>query len=354
MTTVAKIFAGGLPKDYNQSQFENYFKKFGLLLEAKLILRNGISRGFGFVKYVDSFVADKVVGQIHRIEGQLITVKYSTPERRNANQTKRFYIGGVDDSVITKQILSKYFSEWGIVEDAFVAKGRGYGFVTIYFNNSNKADMLQRLRRHTINHVDVDVKEALPKKNESESGFRPEHRFDAGFKAPNTAPKLQKNFASPYCKEWQPREQSFPSYSADRPSPYEPTPLVQKSIPQNVSQQIISVIEKPLAPKKKRPQYRSVGKYESFGATPAEAFYQDAELIKKPSKPQQASPKPPKSSEFCYKIVKPNQQISSFSQTYEKENIAFPDASRSIGNGMYSYASQFDYSAAKVTTFAPY
>lgn len=48
-----KIFVGGLPLELTNSEFKNYFSKFGQLSDCVIIRQkgNGRSRGFGFVTY---------------------------------------------------------------------------------------------------------------------------------------------------------------------------------------------------------------------------------------------------------------------------------------------------------------
>jgi len=164
----AKIFAGGIPSTYTQEDFSAYFKKFGDVNEATLIFKHGVSRCFGFVKYVDPKVAKAVVGKIHRLEGKMITVKFSAPSNANfeADTPKRFWVGSINESIISKADLVNYFSAFGLVNDTFIVKNRGFGFVTITFSNPNKAEMLENHRKHPIKGEEVEVKVALPKKHE--------------------------------------------------------------------------------------------------------------------------------------------------------------------------------------------
>jgi len=364
---MTKIFAGGIPKSFTQQDFAAYFAKFGAVNEASLIHRQGVSRCFGFVKYVDPEIAENVVGQIHRLKGKVITVKFSDPSKFTSNFTKefpkRFWIGSINESVISKHDLIEYFSAFGFVDNTFIVKGRGFGFVTIIFNNPNNVQMIQKHRKHPIKGEEVEVKAALPKKTEAKN-FRPDQRFDREFQVPKSSmtnfPKQNSIYYQPgpaIGSQWSdfksyqnppPQHHSFP---LPKPAPLhypilktpqatmmpkavpvilKPAPLISKPVssftpqitafpPQSSQNNPITRAQSLHEPspfedssssmqrKKKRPPYRSVGKYESFGADPAPCTYEIPSPSVEPVKVPNLKPKA--DAKFQYTIRTPLKQL---------------------------------------------
>eukprot|EP00471_Norrisiella_sphaerica_P003724 CAMPEP_0184489714 /NCGR_PEP_ID=MMETSP0113_2-20130426/16191_1 /TAXON_ID=91329 /ORGANISM="Norrisiella sphaerica, Strain BC52" /LENGTH=308 /DNA_ID=CAMNT_0026873297 /DNA_START=246 /DNA_END=1169 /DNA_ORIENTATION=+ len=73
-----KIFVGGLSFDTTDSEFEDYFKKFGKVQEAEIMKDSatGRSRGFGFVTFVEAEVFNKVMEKRdHEIGGREVDCK---------------------------------------------------------------------------------------------------------------------------------------------------------------------------------------------------------------------------------------------------------------------------------------
>ncbi|CEP21442.1 unnamed protein product [Cyberlindnera jadinii] len=77
-----KIFVGGLPPDIRPSQFEDFFAKYGEIIDAQLMLDKdtGRSRGFGFVTFDSSEAVDRVCQSRYLdFEGKQIEVKRAEP-----------------------------------------------------------------------------------------------------------------------------------------------------------------------------------------------------------------------------------------------------------------------------------
>eukprot|EP00494_Astrolonche_serrata_P007050 UN07075 len=119
--TAKKIFVGAVPKSATHDEFKTYFKQFGDLVDAILLMDNAVAghkgkvynRGFGFVKFRSKDVAEKVIGmKSHTFKGNRLNLNYCKIPLR----TNRFFIGGLCAETTEAQ-LRDYFSRFGEVED---------------------------------------------------------------------------------------------------------------------------------------------------------------------------------------------------------------------------------------------
>jgi len=174
-----KIFVGGIPKSVRQAEFETHFRRYGDSLECKIIKDDdGVCRGFGFVVYKDASVATMVVNQVHLFKGRSVTVKYSqkqddVPRRTGydgapiVGEKERFWVGLFPKGIaVDDKIIRDYFAPYGNVEDAFVINGKGFGFVGVTFFNQESREKITNHRRHDIGGYNVEVKSALPRKDD--------------------------------------------------------------------------------------------------------------------------------------------------------------------------------------------
>lgn len=75
---VRKLFIGGLGRNVEKEDLEDYFSQFGKLTDCAVVLTKdtGEKRGFGFVEYEDVDSADKVVlMKDHEVKGRRVDVK---------------------------------------------------------------------------------------------------------------------------------------------------------------------------------------------------------------------------------------------------------------------------------------
>lgn len=79
-----KIFVGGLAPETTDEQFKAYFKDFGTIVEAQVMVDHNTarSRGFGFVTFEEEEAVQKVLenGQMHELGGKQVEVKNATPK----------------------------------------------------------------------------------------------------------------------------------------------------------------------------------------------------------------------------------------------------------------------------------
>ncbi len=149
-------------------------------------------RGFGFVRFSDPSVAERVLQEQHSIDGRHIDVKIAVPRDDSraggggmrqggmgggeggrgagggdgqGQDPYKIFVGGLDQSVTDPEFRS-YFEQFGVVTDSVVmydkktSRSRGFGFITF----ADSAPMMDALRSsHSLNGKPVEVKEASPR-----------------------------------------------------------------------------------------------------------------------------------------------------------------------------------------------
>lgn len=72
---LGKLFIGGISWDTDEERLQEYFGKYGDLVEA-VIMRDrttGRARGFGFIVFADPSVAERVIMDKHIIDGRTVS-----------------------------------------------------------------------------------------------------------------------------------------------------------------------------------------------------------------------------------------------------------------------------------------
>ncbi|KAI9164868.1 hypothetical protein LWI28_003653 [Acer negundo] len=179
---VNKLFVGGLPKEANEETLKDHFKEFGEV-EESLVIRDrstGNGRGFGFVTFTESTMADKALRFGHQhghlMLGKKVDVKRALPistghiSNGNGNNqtwtTNKIFVGGLPDELTNEEFRS-YFEEFGTVTDAVVifdkytCRPRGFGFIT--FDSHDVAQKVLEQSSHELKNMKVQVKRAEPK-----------------------------------------------------------------------------------------------------------------------------------------------------------------------------------------------
>ena len=77
----AKIFVGGVSQEASQEQFSDFFRHFGNVLDATLMMdkETGRPRGFGFVTFDSEAAVDRTLEGPLAICGKAIEVKRAQP-----------------------------------------------------------------------------------------------------------------------------------------------------------------------------------------------------------------------------------------------------------------------------------
>ncbi|KAJ3672993.1 hypothetical protein LUZ60_006367 [Juncus effusus] len=186
-----KLFIGGISWETNEERLTEYFGQFGEVAEA-VIMRDrvtGRARGFGFIVFVDSAVAERVILEKHMIDGRMVEAKKAVPRddqsiigSKTANsvisspggvpssalvRTRKIFVGGLPSS-ITEPDFKLYFEQFGSISDVVVMydqttqRPRGFGFIT--FDLEESVDrVLAKSTFHQLNGKMVEVKRAVPK-----------------------------------------------------------------------------------------------------------------------------------------------------------------------------------------------
>ncbi|XP_027342189.1 heterogeneous nuclear ribonucleoprotein 1 [Abrus precatorius] len=176
-SSLGKLFVGGISWETSEESFFKYFNKYGEVIDSVIMMNrhSGRPRGFGFVTFADSAVADEVLAHEHTIDGRVVEVKRTVPredmEVVGVLKTKKIFVGGIPQ-FFTDDELREYFSPYGnIVEcqimlDHKTGRSRGFGFVT--FDSEDSVDNVFSVGKiHEIGGKQVEIKRAEPKR----SGF---------------------------------------------------------------------------------------------------------------------------------------------------------------------------------------
>lgn len=180
---LGKLFIGGISWDTNEEHLKEYFGKYGEVIEV-VIMRDrltGRARGFGFVVFADSAVAERVIMDKHIIDGRTVEAKKAVPrdDQQNVNRqsgsargspgpgrTKKIFVGGLP-STITESDFKKYFDQFGTITDVVVMydhntqRPRCFGFIT--YDSEEAVDKVLYKTFHELNAKMVEVKRAVPK-----------------------------------------------------------------------------------------------------------------------------------------------------------------------------------------------
>ncbi|KAK7325109.1 hypothetical protein VNO77_29192 [Canavalia gladiata] len=170
-----KLFVGGISWDTSEESFFKYFNKYGEVIDSVIMMNkhSGRPRGFGFVTFADSAVADEVLAQEHTIDGRVVEVKRTVPREEMEGvgvfKTKKIFVGGIPQ-FFTDDELREYFSPYGniaecqIMLDHKTGRPRGFGFVT--FDSEDSVEKVFSVGKiHEIGGKQVEIKRAEPKRS---------------------------------------------------------------------------------------------------------------------------------------------------------------------------------------------
>ncbi|CAH2078799.1 unnamed protein product [Thlaspi arvense] len=178
-----KLFIGGISWETSEDRLREYFQSYGEVLEAVIMKDRvtGRARGFGFIVFADSNVAERVLLQKHMIDGKSVEAKKAVPRddhivltKSNSSfhgspgpaNTKKIFVGGLASSV-TEAEFKKYFAQFGTITDVVVMfdhktqRPRGFGFIT--YDSEEAVDRVLQKTFHELDGKMVEVKVAVPK-----------------------------------------------------------------------------------------------------------------------------------------------------------------------------------------------
>ena len=146
------------------------------MTQVKKDPKNGLSKGFGFVRFESVDSQQRVVSRRHNISGRWCDVRIPLSRGESALSaefSRKIFVGRLTEEV-TSEDLRDYFCKFGEIVDVFIPKPfRAFAFVT--FSDSEIAQSLcgddHILRTATGATVSVHVSNAVPKHEMSVSGF---------------------------------------------------------------------------------------------------------------------------------------------------------------------------------------
>jgi len=177
------IFVGNLNPKSEKADMEEYFAKFGEIVNVDLrkVPNSTRNRGFAFVVFAKSSDVDNVMAaRPHKLGGTNIDCKRKTPRSEGVGMEERVtkvWIGkpdpeymirsyGLDDST-TDEVLTEYFERFGKVSHIHqfiwkdTNKKRGYGYIT--FDDADTVDKIVLLAIHEVAGVKLQCKKAISK-----------------------------------------------------------------------------------------------------------------------------------------------------------------------------------------------
>lgn len=163
----AKLFLGGLSWNTTEEKLREHFGRYGEIVEA-VVMRDrqtGRPRGFGFVTFTAPDAADRVVQDVHVIDGRQIDAKKSVPQELKP-KARKVFVGGLAPETTEKE-FREYFGQFGTVVDAQImqdhmsGRSRGFGFITFDRDESAEA-VFQAGAMHDLGGKRVEVKPGPP------------------------------------------------------------------------------------------------------------------------------------------------------------------------------------------------
>jgi len=166
-----KLFVGGISSQTSTEALHQHFSKYGRLIDAVVMSKNGRARGFGFVTYDSTAPAVAALAEPQWLDGRLVDVKRAVPgERTQERSSNKIFVGGLPQDITTDN-LKDYFGAYGSVADAVVMvdrrtnRSRGFGFVRFANGPQGSAAaqaVLLNFPNHRLQGKWVEVKPATP------------------------------------------------------------------------------------------------------------------------------------------------------------------------------------------------
>ena len=172
-----KMFIGGISWKTTPEKMQQYFSKFGEVIESTIMTDKvtGHPRGFGFIKFKSG---DSVMSVLqkrpHILDDKQIDPKPCTPkdiqkQKKEAEKEhiKKFkiFVGGLTPSMTVDEVKA-YFEKFGPTTEVVFAlfkntqQNKGFGFVT--FEKESSASKAVQEHFHEIGGKRVEAKKAEP------------------------------------------------------------------------------------------------------------------------------------------------------------------------------------------------
>lgn len=169
--TIEKIFVGGIPRDVDESEFQQYFSKFGTvkLVELPRHQKSGGLKGFAFISFTDKSAIKATLSiPQHFILGKKVAVREGLNYTSASNQTKKLqackiFVQGFNKNVSENQIQA-FFENFGQVNRILYSlhqrTGRFRGFCYVIMNDQQVYRNLIRLGKLQFQDTTLSLKAA--------------------------------------------------------------------------------------------------------------------------------------------------------------------------------------------------
>jgi len=167
-----KLFIGGLSAQTTTETLRGHFSKYGRIIDAVVMAKQGKPRGFGFVTYEAPAAAAAALAEPQWLGDRCVDVKRAVPGEQPAveHASNKVFIGGLPQEATTED-LRVCFACYGPLADAVVMvdrrtkRSRGFGFIR-FFNGVQGAQATEAVLRdaaaHRLGGKWIEVKRAAP------------------------------------------------------------------------------------------------------------------------------------------------------------------------------------------------
>lgn len=154
--------------------FVKHFGQYGEIVDSVIMKDKHTSqpRGFGFITYSNPAVVDKVIEDIHVINGKQVEIKRTIPKDSMQSKdfkTKKIFVGGLPPA-LTEDDFKDFFAKYGAVVDHQIMRdhqtkhSRGFGFIVLG-SEQVVDDLLANGNMIDLAGSKVEIKKAEPKKS---------------------------------------------------------------------------------------------------------------------------------------------------------------------------------------------
>jgi len=148
-----RLFVGQIPQGTTMQQFSEFCQTIGAQCD---FLKEGTERPFGFINVADEESRDYLLSHTQKFKDVNLSITLAK------SKTVKFFLGGITKET-SEEMIKNHFSQFGNVQEAFVVKNRGFGFVSIESQQIKVLDAIPN-GTHQIDGRTIDVKVAQPKK----------------------------------------------------------------------------------------------------------------------------------------------------------------------------------------------
>lgn len=155
---LSDIIVSGMPYATTQDEMEEHFSQYGELemCRMKYDKSNGMSRGFGFIRYKTVEAVEKAFLATHLFNKRRVSIAFSKSleEDDGGNIPTKLFVGRLPQGT-TAEDVKEYFSRFGVLKDVYLPNPfRGYGFVM--FANQHVANKVIS-ETHVLNGTYLNV-----------------------------------------------------------------------------------------------------------------------------------------------------------------------------------------------------